>query len=458
MLTKEIDGSTTLLINTLSGAVDLIGKKEKESLSHLQERNNKVPLKKRLETKLRERGYLFDTEEEEKVIFNQLARSFSGHSVSLPEFYLCYTYDCNLKCTYCNERHLDGQVKKIKAMQPEQLEAVLNVISSVRKTSGVKEKGVIVLFGGEPLLPINKDSVVRTLNFAKEEKFSVRIVSNGTLIERFREVLSNYRNIIEVIAISLDGPRAINDQRRKAMRGSSFDRIVKGVNTLLSAGLKVEVRPIVDRENIGFLPDLANFMINQGWTSYGNFSAKIAKTMFPLQTAKLDYPFVMSNSEFLKRLSILSEEYPAMDIFGHQWLGDFEPFAYLREVLNGQEPAAPRLSGCRAVTPGMYIFGPDNLIYPCLELVGIPQYATGRFYPEFEEFPFIERWRNFGILKRSPKCRECNLVTLCGGGCSLTYLVSGNHNRDDWECAEIKETLDIYLEVNKIRFVESELT
>jgi len=299
LLIKEIDEDITLLINTLSGAVDLIGKKEKESLSHLQESNSKVLLEKELERKLRKRGYLFNTEEEEKIVFNRLVRLFSRRSVTLPEFYLCYTYDCNLKCTYCNERHLNSQVKKIKAMQPEQLEAALNVISTMRKISGQKEKGVIVLFGGEPLLPINRNLVIKTLNFAKEKNFSVRIVSNGTLIEKFREVLSNCRDIIEVIAISLDGPQAINDQRRKVMKGSSFEQIVKGINILLSEGLEVEIRPVVDQENIDFLPELANFIIDQGWMSYKNFSTKIAKTMFPLQTAKLGYPFEMSNSEFL---------------------------------------------------------------------------------------------------------------------------------------------------------------
>ncbi len=454
LLTKEIDRNTTLLVNTLSGAVDLIEKKEKELLFRLQGRNSKSFLKKEFEKKLRERGYLFGSEEEEKIVFRKIANLFNEGPTSLPEFYLCYTYSCNLKCTYCNERHLSNQVKKIKAMQPEQLEAVLNVISTIRSASMPKEKGVIVLFGGEPLLPTNRNSVMTTLNFAREKDFSVIIVSNGVLIERFREVLSSYRDIIEVIAISLDGPQAINDQRRKAKKGSCFEQIVKGVNILLSEGLNVEVRPIVDRENIDFLPELASFIIGQRWTSYKNFSAKIAKTMFPLQRAELGYPFAMSNSEFLIQLSILVKKCPVMAIFGRQWLGDFEPFVYLREILDGQKVVMPKLSGCKAITPGMYIFGPDNLIYPCLELVGIPQYATGRFYPSFEEFSIKEQWRKFKILKQSPKCKQCNLVTLCGGGCPLTYLVFGSQNRDDQECAEIKKTLEAYLETNKMEFVK----
>lgn len=456
LLMKDIDTNATLIINALSGAVDLIGGKEKGLLRRLQEENTKVLLEKDFETKLRERGYLFNSEEEEKIIFRKIVNLFSERPVSLPEFFLCYTYNCNLKCTYCNERHLSSRIKKLKAMQPEQLEAALNVISEIkRKTRKAKEKGVIVLFGGEPLLPINKNLVIRTLNFAKEEGFSVRIVSNGTMIERFRKVLSNYRDIIEKVAISLDGPQNINDQRRKAVKGSSFEQIVKGVNVLLSEGLRVEVRPIVDRENIDFLPELANFMIDQEWTSHKNFSATIAKVMFPLQTARLDYPFEMSSSEFLKQLSTLAKKYPEMAIFGHQWLGYFEPFTYLRELLDDQELVAPKLFGCKAIIPGMYIFGPDNLIYPCLELVGIPQYATEKFYPRFEKFPTRERWRNFNILKWSSKCRKCWLVTLCGGGCSLTYLISRNYHRDDRECMEIKKTLDTYLEINKTKFVEA---
>ena len=395
LLTKEIDKNLVLLINTLSGAVDLIKGKKKELLFRLQERNSKVLLGKEFEAKLKERGYLFDEEEDEKAIFNQLVGLFSKRPVSLPEFYLCYSYKCNLSCIYCNERHLSSKVKKNKAMQPEQLKAALNVISKIKKISRIEEKGVIILFGGEPLLPINRESIIRTFEFARRENFSIGIISNGILIEKFIGILSKHRDIIELIAISLDGPRSIHDQRRKAMNGSSFDQIVKGINILLSEGLKVEIRPIIDRQNISFLPDLANFMINQGWTDYKNFSTKIAKTMFPLERAKLSYSLIMPDSEFLIKLNGLSEKYPEMAIFGHKWLGDFEPFAFLREILNGEELVAPRLSGCKAVTPGMYIFGPDNLIYSCLELVGISQHATGRFYPTFEEFPTRERWKNF---------------------------------------------------------------
>jgi len=454
LLIKEIDENNTLLINTLSGAIDLIGKKEKKLLSCLLKRNEKISLEKSLETKLRERDYLFNTKEEEAVVFNQLTRLLSERSISLPEFYLCYTYDCNLKCNYCNEKHLNDQVKKIKTMRSNQLEAVLNIILTIKEASRSEEKGTMVLFGGEPLLPINRDSVIRTLNFAKKEKFLVRIISNGTLIKSFREVLSNYQDIIETVAISLDGTRDIHDQRRAfPSGGGSFDQILEGINILLSEGLKVEVRPIVDRENIGFLPDLADFIINQGWTRYENFSAKIAKTMFPFKLTKLDYPFEISNFEFIKQLNILNKKYSAMSVYGSSWLGDFQPFVYLRKFLDDQELITPRLSGCKAVAPGMYIFGPDNLIYPCLELIGIPQYATGRFYPRFEEFPAREQWRKFKILEWSPKCRRCNIITLCGGGCPLVYLVSGNHERDDQECTEIKKTLDTYIEINKTKFL-----
>jgi uncharacterized protein len=449
LLLKKLDKKTFLLINTLSGAVDLIGKEYAELLTNSQKKKS---LPQKIKNELKERGY-FITKKKEMEILRRIEKLTSTPKDAPPDFFLCYTYSCNLRCIYCNEKHLRENNKKLKTMDPAQLNAAFGAMLKLRNSLKKNSKCVITLFGGEPLLLINKKSILKTLKFAKENDFKIRIVSNGVLAEKFKDALLNYRDVIEIIAISLDGPRSVNDRRRKSLHGSSFDQIVKSINFLLSKNLPVEVRPIVDRDNVDFLPKLAKFIIEQKWTMHKSFSAAIAKTMFPIETAGSKYKYTLSSSEFLEQLHILTDKHPEMNVFGDKWLGDFEPFGYLRKILEEEEIATPKLSGCRAVNPGMYIFGPDNLIYPCLELVGIAKHATGKFYPYLQESEKRKWWKEFRILQWSSKCGKCNLVTLCGGGCPLKYFVSQVRNREEKGCSEIKKNLNTYIEINRNRFL-----
>ena len=58
-----------------------------------------------------------------------------------------------------------------------------------------KKKPVISLYGGEPLLISNYSIIENVLDFASLYKLEVRIVTNGTTISKFKDLLKKYDNV-----------------------------------------------------------------------------------------------------------------------------------------------------------------------------------------------------------------------------------------------------------------------
>ena len=71
---------------------------------------------------------------------------------------------------------------------------------------------------------------------------------------------------VKEVQVTIDGPRAIHDARRPHGSGrATFERIVRGVEALVAAGVPVNLRVVADRENLPALPALARLAEEKGW-------------------------------------------------------------------------------------------------------------------------------------------------------------------------------------------------
>ena len=73
------------------------------------------------------------------------------------EFFICTTFTCPVGCKYCFEGKLTQEVKAT-AITSQQIGSIF---SSIEKIMEKQERSLkeIVLFGGEPLLPITMTAV-----------------------------------------------------------------------------------------------------------------------------------------------------------------------------------------------------------------------------------------------------------------------------------------------------------
>ncbi len=101
----------------------------------------------------------------------------------------------------------------------------------------------------------------------------------------------------------------------------------------------------------------------------------------------------------------------------------------------------PLFDACTG-TKTEWAFDYTGNFYACTATVGKEGESLGTFYPEVKQFTdAIEEWGDRDILS-IPKCRDCNLALICGGGCaSMAKNYNGTLNSHD--CRPVTELLEL---------------
>ena len=83
---------------------------------------------------------------------------------------------------------------------------------------------------------------------------------------------------IREIQVTLDGTESIHDARRFLKSGDgTFLKIVNGIDACIQNKITVNLRMVIDKENIENLPDFARFAIDKGWTKSPYFKTQIGR-------------------------------------------------------------------------------------------------------------------------------------------------------------------------------------
>src|SRR5690606_24815176 len=113
-----------------------------------------------------------------------------------------------------------------------------------------------------------KTFIAYFLQQAKLAQIDVCFVTNGYSLVEYMPVFKENAGLIREIQVTLDGTASVHNARRFLKGGAStFSKIVDGVDACIANNLTVNLRMVVDKENIENLPDLAQFAIDRGWTS-----------------------------------------------------------------------------------------------------------------------------------------------------------------------------------------------
>ncbi len=451
-------GSYLLLVNTISGAVNLVKGKNANIIESLTP-GSKVSLAKPLETQLSTQGYLIDSSEDER---SQIVRflNLSNHLTKLPpSIYFALTYQCNLRCTYCNEWNIPNETKQtFKVLSKEQIDSAFITINKLEKLHQ-EQWGfplTINLYGGEPLMQITREIVEYILLKSVESGFYVQIISNGINVPIFIDLFLKYRNIIRRTLITLDGVRYIHNFRRKYPSGhGTFDKVVQAIDLLLEIGIPVTMQTILDKQNISHLPALVQFAKKKGWLDNTLFNGALGKVMYPMcNPTNNQYKYFIDNDEFIRYIAPIQKNCTELKGFDAP-IGKLNGYSFLQQLIN--EPnkiESPMSLGCDATRGGIYLFGPDNLIFPCVETAGFSQYSIGRYHPD------LELWTEELICwqerhpKNVKKCQECIYLTICGGGCAISGIRKGNTSSNP-DCPDIEKVLKAYIESNESQIIEA---
>lgn len=253
-----ISDKHTLLFNALSGKFVIV-KDEKfvldeHSLAVAEESNRS------LFRQLVDGGMAVEDSVDEDAALRKIIDETDNDNTSFT-LHINPTLDCNFRCWYCYEKHLENS-----RMSGEVMSAVRKFIAQTIRDNDELKAFHIGFFGGEPLLGF--DDVVKPLiEFAaaecerKEIRFSVNFTSNGALLTpEMTEFLCSYNSSFQ---ITLDGYRDSHDKTRFFKGGvGSYDTIFSNVVGLAKKRIHVILRVNYTEKNVpgigSLVDDLAN--------------------------------------------------------------------------------------------------------------------------------------------------------------------------------------------------------
>ena len=374
-------------------------------------------------------NFVVESEKDELLDYEtkRSAQKFSTRSIGLT---IAPTLDCNFKCLYCYETRRHGK------MTDDTQKGIVEFVKC--RATDIKNLEV-TWYGGEPLLCMD---IISTLsrefqNISSEHaiKYNSFIITNGYLLTK-KSVEDFKRCCITGAQVTIDGPKETHEFRRVNRNGSgSFDTILNNVNMLLQNGIEIILRVNVDKSNESQVDRLIEFLSE-------NLVSKNVKITFGQVSAYTDAckgiePSCYGNSEFARKIL---EFYRSLEQYG---FGESNRFPY---------PYA-KLSYCCAEQMSSFVVDPDGNLYKCWNDVGNKDSAVGNIKDRGLDLASYKcgAW----LLRTLPeKCRQCNILPICAGGCPHVTNVLKKPNACDLIRYNIEETMQTYYE----RFVSRHIS
>ena len=430
IVSEPLPGAEAVLLNGCSGAVDIIPPvlanlitTAIEGSPHGQAFLDEAMLHPDTCASFLERGHLTrHSHEAEKGLVAEIARGLHEVELSRPRFMIAPNMDCNYRCTYCFERHVQNTLKSETAaisyhnnnvfMPRAAVPRIYDCIEAIQRNAGQDRGGLIILYGGEPLDAENRELVFDIVETGKSKGYFFAAITNGHDLDRFLPIVG--RGMLTQIQISVDGPKAVHDKRRiHRGRESSFDKIMANIDKALACdGAEVQLRVHVDPSNIHHFEEVLGLFKEKGWTNRAGVVI-YANTVYE----KDDAGRVAADievGEIARRLDAIAGPYenvftsaPAV----HASRAIEPAFAGERFALKG--------TYCSANT-GNYIFAPDGAIYACWESIGKPCSKVGTYSSNSGlvlDEAAAKRWFGRNVAEIGD-CLECEYALVCGGGCA----------------------------------------
>jgi uncharacterized protein len=357
--------------------------------------------------------------------------------------YLLLSQSCNLGCIYC----LNGlkTYNKDKNLQMKEEVAYRSIERSLDSLiSGGKLE--IVFFGGEPLLnwPLAKKIITYVENnLAKASKDKVvqyHLTSNLTILPK--DLIDWAKRYNVSFLCDIDGPEAIHNACRPFKNGqASHARIVRNIERLTAAGLKVAMRSTITSKNQDWLLEIAKHHKDLGATG---------SAFVPVNPVNSDEDILPENM----MPSIRTMTGGLAKVFKSKvWdVGDLFPFNIYEPHLRG---GGRSVTGCGAPYGNTPVVDVNGDVYPCIYLVGIKRFYLGNVLSDsYPDNSVLDWMMDFLHVDNIDECRDCAWRYLCGGGCPVGKLTVFENPRasrrtvnycNGIRCAYTKKVIEVLL-------------
>ncbi len=427
------DSESYFIVNPLSRQADILDRD-----TALRLRGERLTAGEQAE--FSRKGYLVEGEEENRRFRSAYIDFLEARDSSEIQIFYVPSYACNFGCSYCYQ-------EEYEVPDAPDSGGALDAFFDFQDRFFGHRSRYLTLFGGEPLLGGEKhrEKIARFLGLAKERGLETAVVTNGYLLDEYLDLFDGAA--VREVQVTLDGTREVHDARRPLKKGGpTFERIAAAVDRTLDMAIPVNLRMVVDRENMSSLPGLADFSAERGWTNSPHFKTQLGRN-YELHSCSADHKALYSRIELYRELYRLIEDNPGILEFHRP------AYSISRFLFDNGEMPAPLFDSC----PGCkteWAFDYSGRIYSCTATVGKRDEVLGTFHPEVVlERDKVALWeeRDVTVIE---ECIACELSLACGGGCgSAAKNRTGKLHSPD--CRPVRELLEmglsLYFEKQLIR-------
>ncbi len=427
----KIENDIYAVFNTLIMRVIYVNKENFNNIINL----NFNDISTSLINQLCDSGVLIRNHNVDERAYNLLCEFYKKNSKKIDILYLIITQGCNLGCKYCFLENPSANWKNL-TMSFDTAQIAIDKFVCYVKEENIKN-ATIMLFGGEPLInwKLIKQIVEYCSNtypdmFTNEENdnISFRMVTNGTLIDEEKAIFMKKNNIIA--AISLDGPKKINDINRvfKGTDRSVYDSVLKAISILkrnnCEFGLSITLSPSVINDKDYIIQWLKDIDIKNIYFNPLHYSSK--------------------NKDW-------KEHYQKST----QFMIDIFDVLLSEKIINGRitrqiESFVKRMfyfADCGAAGLHQLVIKPNGGVLVCQCDYESEYNFLGNIkndsFNKLMNNPNAEKWVNSIPLKKN-KCLNCKGLFICGGSCLTqnTNMFGKSCQVDQTYCIYIKKVLD----------------
>ena len=426
IFSKIRDSGNYFIVNLLTGNADILTADDAKKLNAVSKGISLEDTE--FTSDLAGKGYLIEESEEQSLYRSRYLDFIDSRDTDEIQIFFVTNYTCNFACTYCYQ---DQYSNPHLELNNDVIDAFFNYVN--KEFAGRKK--YITIFGGEPLMNSSKQKelVTRILENTVKADLEVSFVTNGYALEEYSEILKNGK--IREIQVTLDGTEKVHDSRRFLKGGNgTFAKIVKGIDACLENHIDINLRMVMDRDNIGDLPELARFAIDKGWTKSPYFKTQIGRN-YELHHCQTSSDRLFDRVSIYENIYELTKEHPHILEF-------YKPAYSVAKFIseNGELPD-PLFDSCPACKTE-WAFDYTGQIYSCTATVGKADESLGTFYPDVtRKDSIINQWEKRDVTS-IPECKDCSVQLACGGGCGS---VAKNRTGEicSTDCRPVKELLEL---------------
>ena len=330
------------------------------------------------------------------------------------------TKKCNLACVHC--RAESEQIDYSGELDTRQIESVIDDISG-------RYKPIMVLTGGEPLY---RDDIFTISRYCAERGLRVALATNGTLVDAGMARMIRGSGIIRV-SISVDGSDALVHDGMRGIPGA-FDRVMKGIDELRSAGVEFQINTTVTKRNEHQLDDILDLAVKIGAKALHLFL--LVPVGCGIQIADTD---MISPARYEEILNWFYDRSRTSEI---EFKATCAPHYYRvirqrarqegRKLSFENDGMAAMTRGCLAGS-GVCFISHRGDVQPCGYLPVIAGNVLTTPFPEiWDKSDLFKTLRDADALKG--RCGACEYRVVCGGCRARAYYETGDYLDEEPFC------------------------